>query len=103
MSLLRKVFFCHQGAKAQSCTKDKLLKDNLLVNLGVFVSSWQFHFLGLSEWIQQIDFYDIWIYFAPTGLIFELAFFLQIFTRRCRLKKLQSSKIFVARKLRAYP
>jgi hypothetical protein len=48
-----KSFFCHQGAKAPSFTKDKSFKDNLLVNLGVFVSSWQFHFLGLSEWIQQ--------------------------------------------------
>jgi hypothetical protein len=56
LSLLRKVFFCHQGAKAPSFTKDKSLKDNPLVNLGVFVSLWQFHFLGLSEWIQGLGF-----------------------------------------------
>jgi hypothetical protein len=34
------------------------------------------------------------------GLFLDLPIFLQIFARRCRLKKLQSSKIFVARKLR---
>jgi len=36
--------FCHQGSKAQSYTKNKSLKDKLLVNLGVLVSSWQFYF-----------------------------------------------------------
>jgi hypothetical protein len=38
-------------------------------------------------------------YISPLqGLFLELAIFLQIFTRRCRLKKLQSSKIFVESK-----
>jgi len=33
------------------------------------------------------------------GLIFFINFLLQIFARRCRLNKLQSSKIFVTRQL----
>ncbi len=49
MSLLRKVFFCHQGAKAQSFTKDKSLKDSLLVSLGVFVAISFFGFIGVDS------------------------------------------------------
>ena len=37
------------GAKAQSFTKDKSLKDSLFVNLGVFVAISFFGFIGVDS------------------------------------------------------